>query len=81
MRSRKIDNVGIALAVWLLIPAAFAQVAEFETAKAKAQVDCVLSAAVGVRGKPERLGDFPSSGKEKYLRISPDGRKLIAETN
>lgn len=32
-------------------------------------------------GKPERVGDFPVANKEGYLRISPDGQKIIAEAS
>jgi Tol biopolymer transport system component len=31
-------------------------------------------------GAPERLGDFPESNVSGILRISPDGRKIIALT-
>jgi hypothetical protein len=31
-------------------------------------------------GRPERLGDFPSKRFDGSLTISPDGRKIIAET-
>jgi hypothetical protein len=30
-------------------------------------------------GQPERIGDFPSASKQGSLRISPDGKKVIAE--
>jgi Tol biopolymer transport system component len=30
-------------------------------------------------GQPERIGDFPSASKQGSLRISPDGKKIIAE--
>jgi hypothetical protein len=30
-------------------------------------------------GQPERISDFPSASKQGYLRISPDGQKIIAE--
>ena len=30
-------------------------------------------------GQPERLGDFPSTYQFGYLRISPDGKKIIVE--
>jgi hypothetical protein len=30
-------------------------------------------------GQPERLGDFPSANRKGHLRISPDGRKIIAD--
>jgi hypothetical protein len=31
-------------------------------------------------GAPERLGDFPGSNVHGILRISPDGRRIIALT-
>jgi len=30
-------------------------------------------------GQPERIGDFPAAGKTGSLRISPDGKQIIAE--
>ncbi len=30
-------------------------------------------------GHPERLGDFPSSGDYGFMRLSPNGRQLMAE--
>jgi len=30
-------------------------------------------------GQPERIGDFPSASKQGRLRISPDGKHIIAE--
>jgi hypothetical protein len=31
-------------------------------------------------GGPERLGDFPTGNSQGALRISPDGRRIIALT-
>jgi len=32
-----------------------------------------------VGGHPERLGDFPGGGDDGFMRLSPDGRQLMAE--
>jgi hypothetical protein len=31
-------------------------------------------------GQPERIGDFPTDSRTGHLRISPDGKKIIAES-
>jgi Tol biopolymer transport system component len=31
-------------------------------------------------GQPERIGDFPSAYGTGYMWISPDGKKIIADT-
>jgi Tol biopolymer transport system component len=37
----------------------------------------ILSRVASAGGKPERLGDFPTSSASGTMRISPDGSKIM----